>query len=203
MEDIMRAAREGDEEELTRLLNADPLLLEREDDDYGDRPLAWAAFYDRLGVVRLLLARGANIHAAGYEGQTALHLAAEGEAEEVLAFLLDKGAHANSRDEYGRTPLMLACSSNHLGVAKMLVRHTGDQGLQERSDLGWTALHYAAHKGHDEVMRFLLFAGADPTTTDAEGTTPRELAEENHYSEEVREGRARCVALFQVRPLTS
>jgi ankyrin repeat protein len=119
-----------------------------------------------------------------------------------VALLLDKGAHTNSRDDIGMTPLMLACNYGHRGVVKMLVQHMGDQGLDERSDCGWTALHYAANRGHDEVVRFLLFAGADPTITDSRGRTPRALAEQNTNMERVRARRARCLAVFQVSPLT-
>jgi hypothetical protein len=50
MGDIFRAAEEGNEEEVIRLLDADPTLLEREDDD-GNRPLLMAAWYGQLGVV--------------------------------------------------------------------------------------------------------------------------------------------------------
>jgi ankyrin repeat protein len=202
MGDIFRAAEEGDEEEVIRLLDADPLLLEGEDNN-GDRPLAVAALFGQLGVVRLLLARVANINATGNGGQTALHYAAEYGYEEVVALLLDKGVHANSRDHHGNTPLMLACENGYLGVVKMLVQHMGGQGLDDGDDRRWTAMHYAVYWGHSEVWSDLLLAGADPSVTDNEGRTPRAIAEENHFIEGVREGRARCVTVFQVRPLTS
>jgi ankyrin repeat protein len=202
MGDIVRAIREGNEEEVIRLLDADPELLEREVHSRG-RPLAWAVWSRQLGVVTLLIERGANINATGDGGRTALHYAARGGNEEVLALLLDKGAQTNSRDHYGLIPLIWARVNSHLGVVKMLVQHMGVQGLQERSDLGWTALHHAAEWGQEEVARFLLLAGADPSITDNEGRTPHAIAEENDtYDESFWEGRARCVSMFQVRPLT-
>jgi ankyrin repeat protein len=201
MEDIFRAVWEGNEEEVVRLLDADPGLLERGDHS-GDRPLAAAAEYGQLGVVRLLMERGASINATGHGGRTALrHAAADGN-EAVLALLLDEGAHTNTRDNNGMTPLMWACASGHLGVVKMLVQHMGGQGLEERSNRGSTALHYAADGGPEEMVRFLLVAGADPTITDSRGRTPRALAEENHSIVRIREGRERCVDMFQVRLLT-
>jgi ankyrin repeat protein len=154
-------------------------------------------------VVRLLIEVGANINGTGAEGDTALHYAAEQGYEDMVALLLDKGAHANSRDHYGRTPLMRACGWGHLGVVEMLVEHMQGKGLDERAETGWAALHWAAAKGYTKVVRFLLLAGADPTITDDEGTTPRAIAEENHYYDErIRRRRARCVAVFQVRPVT-
>jgi ankyrin repeat protein len=201
MGDIFRAAEEGNEEEVIRLLDADPALLEVEDND-GVRPLAVAAWHGHLGLARLLIARGANINATGYDGFTALHYAAQDGHAEVLALLLDKGAHANIRDDIGMTPLMWACSEGHLGVVKMLVQYMEGQGLDERSNGGWTALHNAANRGHEEVVRFLLLAGADPTITDDEGRTPLAMAEANNYDDRVRARSARCVAVFQVRPPT-
>jgi hypothetical protein len=203
MERICRAISEDNEEEVIRLLDADPALLEREQYD-GDRPLAFAAATGHLGVVLLLIERGANINATGDGGNTALHWTAVQGHEEVVALLLEKGAHANTRDNYGRTPLMLACVNGHLGVVKVLVQHMGGQGLADRSNAsGRTVLHFAACLGHEEVVRCLLLAGADPTITENRGRTPRALAEQiDDYSETTREGRARCVAVFQARPRT-
>jgi ankyrin repeat protein len=153
-------------------------------------------------VVRLLIERGANINATGNRVDTALHYAAQEGHAEVAALLLREGAHANSRADGDITPLMLACVTGNLGMVKMLYQHRQGRGLDQRSTLGWTVLHCAAHYGHEEIVRFLLLAGADPTITDNEGMTPRAHAEENIYDERVREGCARCVAVFQVSPLT-
>jgi ankyrin repeat protein len=136
---------------------------------------------------------------------TALHLAAgegyEGH-EEVVALLLENGAHTNRKDDHGRTPLMRACVIGHLGVVKMLVQHMGVQGLDKEDEDAWTTLHYAAAWGHPEVVKWLLLAGADATIRDNEGLTPRAVAELRHDRDISDEGDARCVALFQVRPMT-
>jgi ankyrin repeat protein len=200
MGEIFRAAREGGEEEIRMLLDADPALLESED-NFGDRPLAVASVFGHLGVVTLLIARGANINAPGDEGKTALHYAAEQDNEEVVDLLLEKRAHANSRDQDSRTPLMWASVNGRLGVVKILVQHMGGHELDARDQYGWTAMHCAAECGHDEVVRYLLLNGADPTVTDDEGWTPRAFAED-HYDFDYGEGRARCMLVFQVGPLT-
>jgi ankyrin repeat protein len=202
MGDIFRATEEGNEEEVIRLLDADPTLLEREHNE-GNRPLLWAACYGQLGVTRLLIARGANINATGVLGGTALHSAAGGGYYDIVTLLLREGAHANTRKDNGTTPLMLAGLKRRLDVMKLLLQHIGAQGLEDRdAEHGWTALHYAGWWGREEMAKFLLFAGADPTITDNRGRTPRALAEEEHRSSVMNKGRPRCVAVFQVRPLT-
>ncbi|KAI1385430.1 uncharacterized protein F4822DRAFT_343958 [Hypoxylon trugodes] len=52
---------------------------------------------------------------------------------------------------------------------------------RERAEQEWynakSALHWAAHKGNTDAVRFLLERGADPTVRDAVARTPRKLAE--------------------------
>jgi hypothetical protein len=105
---------------------------------------------------------------------------------------------------YMQQRLMLACKKGHLDVVKMLYRHMERQGLDEKVSDGRTALIWAAYGGHEDVLRFLLLAGADPTVTDNEGRTPRAIAEEEvgeayPQADHLPERRARCVAVFQVR----
>jgi ankyrin repeat protein len=172
MEDIFRAVEEGNEGEVTRLLDGDPALLERMD-IMRNRPLTEAARHGQLGVMRLLIQRGANVHGfVGFWARTALHYAAGGGHEEVVALLLTEGAHANVRDAWRRTPFMTACENGHLGVARVLVQHMGTQGLADRGGQGWTALHYAALGGHAEVLSYLLEQGADASIRNDAGRTP-------------------------------
>jgi ankyrin repeat protein len=201
MEEFATALREGDEGTVLRLVDADPALLERVV-DMRHRPLAMAAWNGHLGVVRLLIERGANVNATGARGRRALTYAAQRGHAEVVALLLREGANANFIRYNGATPLMLACTNGHLGVVKVLVQHMGGRGLDDGDDHGWTALHYAAEWGYEEVVRFLLFAGADATIKDNERRTPRGIVEQNAYVDRIRARRERCVTVFQVRPLT-
>jgi ankyrin repeat protein len=170
MEGIHGAAQRGNEGEVTRLLDGDPTLLERRDDE-GYTVLTVAAEHGQLGVMRLLVQRGANIDARDW-GRTALHYAADYGHEEVVAFLLEKGAQASTRDDNNVTPLMLASENGHVGVVKMIMTHTGAEGLEDRNIDGRTALWYAARGGHGEVVAFLLEKGAQASTRDDNNVTP-------------------------------
>ena len=56
------------------------------------------------------------------------------------------------------------------------------------NDLGWTALLEAVILGdggarHQEIVRILLAAGADPAIADSDGVTPLQHAEQRGYHE--------------------
>jgi ankyrin repeat protein len=209
--DLLRAIREGAVGSVQRLLMADPTLEEKAE-RHGILFLALAAKCGQLGVVQALLQhmKGRGLDARDMDGGTALHYAAKKGYEGVVALLLKHGAQANSRDDYNYTPLICASARGHLVVVKILAHHLGGQGLDETDDdeddevvyedqEGNTALHCAAFWGHDQVVRFLLLAGADPTIMDNAGKTPRTSVEEQMRGALVLdESHAKCVALFEV-----
>jgi ankyrin repeat protein len=173
MDALLKAVKEGNEEELIRLLDGDPTLLEGLDADTYRR-LARAADHGQLGVVKVLLERGAE--AIGTRlflgGGTALHWAAAGGHEEILAWLLEQGAQANSKTANGTTPLMFACQEGHMGVVQLLLQHTGAQALLRTDDNGWTPLHWAADGGHEEMVVYLIAQGAQTNSRTVSGMTP-------------------------------
>ncbi len=73
-------------------------------------PLHYAAKYNRLGVVEVLVENGANVHAKDNWGQTAIHWSAAKDYYpniEVIKYLIEKGVGVNHRDNKGNTPLHL------------------------------------------------------------------------------------------------
>jgi ankyrin repeat protein len=175
MEPFFKAVEEGDEGEVAKLLDANPRLLE-EANDKGARPIILAARFGQLGVVKLLIGRGADVNATGASGSTALHYASYYGHEETVAFLLDQGAQANSTMHGDRTPLKLACHEGQLAVVHMLLQHIGTQVLEETDEEGWRALHWVAYRGHEAVATLLLEQGAQANSGDALGRTPLMVA---------------------------
>ena len=86
--------------------------------------------------------------------------ACAGGHEEVVRVLLEAGANVEDHNENGHTPLMEAASAGHCGVAKILLEFGA--GINTHSnEFKESALTLACYKGHLEMVRFLLEAGAD------------------------------------------
>jgi ankyrin repeat protein len=203
---IFSAISLGDANEVMRLLNTDPSLLELEGADiWGHRmtPFIRAASAGQLEIVKLLTGKGANIHAITSRAQTALHCAAENGHNEMVAYLLDNGAQVSLQDLSGRTPLMLAARMGRPRVAVRLLDHMGAQGLEASSQYeGHTALHFAVSGGHAELVALLLNHGARADTTSRFGTSALQTAVERGHVEIVKllVDRLGPQALHQVDP---
>jgi ankyrin repeat protein len=76
----------------------------------GWTPLHLAAFFGRLDAARLLIERGADVHAVSRNGMTntPLHAAAAGRHADVALLLLDHGANGSATDAGGYTPRQIA-----------------------------------------------------------------------------------------------
>ena len=60
-----------------------------------------------LEAVKLVLDKGADVNAADFFGTTALHVAAQQGAIDVIQLLLERGANKKAKDERDRTPFDL------------------------------------------------------------------------------------------------
>jgi ankyrin repeat protein len=195
---IFDAIRSGDANEVMRLLNTDPSLLEGVDMPwrglgYRRTPLIHAAARGQLEIVELLTEKGADIHATTSLAQTALHWAAQEGHEEVVAYLLDKGVLASHQDSSGGMPVMLAIRNRHTRVALLLLEHMGahnllgGQGLEARCRYeGHTALQFAVRWGRMDLVAMLLEHGARADTTDRYGTSALQTAVDQGHLEIVK-----------------
>jgi ankyrin repeat protein len=90
-----------------------------------------------LQAVKFLVELGADVNAANDEGYTALHGAAFTGGNEIIQYLVDKGARLDAEDVYGQTPLSIAEGDPNLmmgfnerafhpGTAELLRKLGGD-----------------------------------------------------------------------------
>ena len=142
-----------------------------------DTALMFAARVDDLASAKLLVAAGANVNDEDAWGVSAVVLAAHSGFTDVVEFLLEKGANANS-DRAGFTALHEAVMRRDENLVKVLLDHGADANLPVRSwtptrrssrdfnfspELtGATPFWLAARFTEPEVMRLLVKHGADP-----------------------------------------
>ena len=116
----------------------------------GLTPLAVAVvsgFHFR-DIVRLLLARGADATAIGNPATAPMSTCVfETKDPEMCAMLIDAGCSANSRDDLGRTPLMIAATWGHVGTIHLLLSRGADMDL--RDSLGNAVDDYAKNPHFD------------------------------------------------------
>jgi ankyrin repeat protein len=105
------------------------------------------------------------------QGRLGLLFAVYNNDVEALRALLTAGTDPNARNEFGRTPLMLAVELGYADVATSLLAHGADVHARETDGNG-TALHVAADARHADCARVLLVHGAETDARDNGLWTP-------------------------------
>ncbi|OEJ96678.1 ankyrin repeat domain-containing protein [Streptomyces thermolilacinus] len=157
-EDLFEAVHGGDEDAVVRLLRSGA-PAESTDDD-GGTALYTAAANGRAGIVRLLLAAGADPGRASGEGGGELPLcgaACHGHTEAVRA-LLAAGAWPDQREDFGFTALAWAVRQGYADTVRVLLEYGADPGAPGPD--GAVPLVAAARRGSVPVVRALLQRGA-------------------------------------------
>lgn len=129
---------------------------------------------DLQKVINIYEADAGAIHKADIKGFTPLILAVYNNSEDVVDFLLQKGAKTGGQDAAGNTALMGVSFKGYTNVAKKLLDAGAD--VNERNGNGATALTFAATFGHLAIAEMLLQNGADINLADARGKTPLDHA---------------------------
>ena len=131
-----------------------------------------ALHFDRPEVVEKLLVRGFDPNTPNEKGVAGLLIAIHSESpKSAMVLAKHPQTQVNSQNSQGETPLMLAAINNQLDLAKVLIQRGADVNKP-----GWTPLHYAATRGHREMMRLLLDNEAYIDSESANGTTPLMMA---------------------------
>ncbi|WP_328945200.1 ankyrin repeat domain-containing protein [Streptomyces sp. NBC_00250] len=158
MSTLFDAIRDGNENGAVQALRdgADP--EGRED---GETALYRAAVGNEAGIVRVLLAAGAD--PGGFSGEDGDELplcgAAVGGHTEVVRALLAAGAAADQEEEYGFTALAWALQLGYADTARALLEYGADP--DRRGPDGILPLVAAARRGSTGCVRALLDHGAN------------------------------------------
>jgi ankyrin repeat protein len=137
----------------------------------GSTALHWAAHYDAVDQVELLLGAGAKVDLRNDYGVMPLYLAATNGSAAVVDRLLKAGASSNAALPTGETVLMAAARTGRPEAIAALLAHGADPNGRQASK-GQTALMWAAAEGHLDAARLLLDKGADVAARAVSGFTP-------------------------------
>jgi ankyrin repeat protein len=163
---LMGAANDGHLEAVRLLLDrgANPNIPV----DGDGNALIVAAGEGHFEVVRLLLDRGADPNAAVLgDGNPLIAAASEGHAD-IVSLLLDRGANIDQVVPGDENALIQASGEGHLDVVRLLVNRRADVNVRVWIEPNpwlpngeWrTALSEARREGHQDIVLFLLSAGA-------------------------------------------
>lgn len=124
-------------------------------------------------TVNSLLKRGLSLNLVEENrGDGGLILALRHESARVFNLLLNTpGIDIEIRAKNGDSALMIASYKGNLAVVKVLLAKEA-----EVNNPGWTALHYAASIGNDDIIGMLLKASAYIDAESPSSTTPLMMA---------------------------
>ncbi len=152
----------------------------------GFTPLM-ASLHD-ITITELLIEKGADIEAKDDDGINALVYASTYNNEEMVKFLLEKGADANTvceieneHTDIASTPLMNAAYRGNTNIINMLLENGAD--INYTTDFGMTALMMAASFNQFGAAKVLLENNADTSITDEYGRTALDLAKLEDYKD--------------------
>ena len=133
-------------------------------DVHGNTALAIAISKGCLEPATILMNAGAYIDAYSRDGDSALHYAADRMETnpEIFYWLLSAGVRHDLENNYGTTPLHVACISGS-GSATATLLELGSE--QICSELYGTPLYAAAENGQARIVELLLNIDANPDAT--------------------------------------
>jgi ankyrin repeat protein len=132
----------------------------------------------KLGVVKFLLAMGADVNAKDNGGRTPLIFFAmlyrdmEERDQEMQSFFeafIDAQADLNVQDNEGETALNWSAGGKYEAIAKLLIHSGADVNV--KNDQEMMALHWATIEGNENVALLLIDSGSDIHVKNKSGAT--------------------------------
>ncbi|MBR2579165.1 MAG: ankyrin repeat domain-containing protein [Clostridia bacterium] len=127
-----------------------------------------------IPAIGFYMAAHADINAQDDDGDTPLHLAAQGGILRVIRVLLAYHPNINAQNDDGKTPLYCAVEAGNTDVVNELIRNHADVNISDA--LGYTPLHIASSRGYHVMVQSLLNNGAASDVRAGEGDTPLTMA---------------------------
>jgi ankyrin repeat protein len=162
--------KDGDVAAVRAALESDASQANQKDARFGATPLHWAALRDHEEVARELIAHGADVNAQNRDGETPLRVAERSKKRGVAQLLHQAGSRPSL------SALLDAAKKGDADRVEKLATEVPAMINQADPEFGATPLHWAALRGHADVVKVLISYGADLTVTNKDGETPLRVA---------------------------
>jgi ankyrin repeat protein len=134
----------------------------------GSTPLWMATFMGQEAMVRYLVGAGADVNAQNRRHRRPPLMDAVWLGErDIAVYLLKHGAHADTSDDWGRTPLTMALGGGDTAMVQLLLAHGARVVPGDRASSAEVVR--AALAGDVEALRKRLDAGDSPDSCDKQG----------------------------------
>lgn len=159
------AVKKGNLAEVKKRVAAGQNLEAKDEAMFGQTALGWAAFIGYLDMVEYLVEQGADLMATDRaDVKSALKSSVLGKNVEVVKYLYpmlkDKiDINDQSLDNENETLVMIAASNNRIEIVKYLISLGANLNLVS-TKLNQSALTYSCDKGHQDMVKLLIDAGA-------------------------------------------
>src|SRR5512142_2665150 len=130
----------------------------------NDLRLVDAVQHRQKAAVLSLLKQKIDVNTPQPDGATALAWAAHWDDLETADLLIRGGANANAANDYGVTPLSLACTNRSAAMVEKLLKAGADPNAALLS--GETPLMTCSRTGGAELVQALLIHGANVNSKD-------------------------------------
>ena len=159
--EFLKAARQGHEDDLRKLLKEAPNLLNCSNDK-GQTALMFASTFNHVKCCEVLFESNVDVNKPDCAGNTPLHFARD---ITVVQGLLKRGASVSWKNVLGRSPLHEACVWGEMQLFEELLSKSCDRISEVKDKEGTTLLHLATiskiEEGRIDKINLLLSLGAD------------------------------------------
>eukprot|EP01117_Protostelium_nocturnum_P016504 TRINITY_DN6541_c0_g1_i1.p1 TRINITY_DN6541_c0_g1~~TRINITY_DN6541_c0_g1_i1.p1 ORF type:complete len:754 (-),score=232.36 TRINITY_DN6541_c0_g1_i1:129-2390(-) len=180
---LLKAAKEGNLEHLKHFIEEGGNI--NMGDAYGSTALHFCSLQGNEEAVNILLDNeNCLVNCTDFLGRSPIFYAAKIGNANILQRLVEMGGDVKIKPENGETPLMKSSQNGHFECIRIILKEESFEGgreellryLNENDTHLFTALHYAALKGHTNCLKWLLQNGADINPKNTHGETPLHLS---------------------------
>jgi ankyrin repeat protein len=157
MSDFVKAAENGDLDEVKRQLSENSAIINTKDKEGDTAILKACRNCNNTNIVAFLLENGAEINDKKYRdsiGQTPLIIAAQAGCKDIVELLLRAGADIEHRNDQGENAFISATQEGHIDVVRILIDKV--ENVNQPNADGETALTLAIKYRHKKVLIDLL-----------------------------------------------